>query len=78
MSQLRTIGLRLAIVGTIGGGIVGLVRRGRRNRLMAADIMAMNDAMFDEHIRSIGLKAQVDGALGRLADARANRDRGAA
>jgi hypothetical protein len=66
MSQLRTIGLRLALFGTIGGGILGWLRFGRRRKLTADDIDAMDDETFGRHIRSIGLKAQVEDALSRL------------
>jgi hypothetical protein len=78
MSQLRTFGIRLAVVGTIGGGIVGIVKLGRRSRLKTADILAMNESAFDQHIRSIGLKAQVEDALGRLREPATHIDRGAA
>lgn len=65
MSHLRTIGLRLAIFGTIGG-IVRLVTLGRRRKLTAADISAMDDEAFGRHIAQIGLASQVQDALARL------------
>lgn len=68
MAQLRVIGVGLAVVGGLSGGLYGLTRVGRKNRLTAADIHAMDDASFSQHIRSIGLEAQVSAALARLPD----------
>ncbi len=66
MSHLRTIGLSVAIFGTIGGGLLGLMKAGRRRRLMAAEIDAMDDDEFGRHIDQIGLGSQVRDALARL------------
>jgi hypothetical protein len=66
MSHLRTIGLSVAIVGTIGGGLLSLMKVGRHRRLTAAEIDAMDDDEFGRHIDEIGLGAQVRDALARL------------
>jgi hypothetical protein len=65
MSQLKTIGLSLAVVG-LGGSLLGLMSFGKRRKLTVADIDAMDDATFRQHITNIGLASQVQDALARL------------
>jgi hypothetical protein len=66
MHQLRAVGLRLAIFGTLGGGLYGMFAWSRRRRLTSADIARMSPEQFRAHIHVIGLESQVKSALSRI------------
>lgn len=66
MAPLRTLGMRLAVVGTIGGSVLGLFAMRRRRKLTARDVSEMDDDRFRAHLRQIGLADQVRDALLRI------------
>ena len=68
MSQLRALGASALV---IGGAFLGVMGLRRRRRPSADDLMRMDDRAFEQHIRSTGMRAQIDAALARI-------DRGAA
>ena len=64
MAPLRTLTMRLAVVGTIGG--IGWFTLSRRRKVTSADITKMDADRFRAHLRQIGLADQVRDALSRI------------